>query len=231
MPNPGPGLFIDERARISTARAYSAALRFLRTGPVNESGETWREARQHLRPALGKIVRWYWANRDHDEQTTFADMKPEVRRLRQRLRRLQAAMEKLPRPAAHALNMQMSRRLGSGPVIADHFAKVRALNAALDQACTPILDRKNKKGRSVSVEKACASLWEVWEAVTGRPFVRQWETAKTPARLVAARGSHEFIKPDALFAQIVLRAVDPEVTVQGVRNGLKCVAETRPKSG
>lgn len=231
MPNPGPGLFVDERAQVSTLRAYRAALRFLRTAPIEKSGVKWREARHHLRPPLLEIVRWYWANRDYDERTTFADMKPEARRLRQRLRRLQAAMDKLPRPVVHALNMQLSRRLGGGPVVTEHFAEVRAANAALDQACSPILDRKNKKGRRVSVEKACAALWKVWESVTGRPFVRQWETGKTPARLVAARGSREFVGPDALFVQIVLRAIDPEVTIPALRNDLKRIAANRPKSG
>lgn len=231
MPNPGPGLFVDKRSRVGTVRAYSTALRFLRMGPVNQRGVTWCEARQHLRPALGEIVRWYWANRDSDHQTSFSDMKPEVRRLRQRLRRLQVAMDKLPRPVAHALNIQMSRHGGGGLVVADYLAEVRSANAALDQACAPILNRKNKKSRSLSVEKACAALWKVWEEITGRPFVRNWETAKTPARLIATRGPREFVGLDALFVQIVLCAVDPGVTIQALRNGLKGVAASRPKSG
>lgn len=209
IPNPGPGLFLDERTRVSTRRAYGAALRYLRTAPGKPSEVKWRESRRHLRPALSDIVRWYWANHDEDNRTTFADMKPEIRRLRQRLRRLQAVIDKLPRPVAHALNMQISRRVGGGPVVADHLAKVRTAHAALDQACAPILDRKNKKGRDLSVERACAALWEVREAITGRPFTRTWGTTKTPARQAAERGSREFVGPDALFVQITLRAIDP----------------------
>ena len=231
MANPGPGLFLDERARVSNLRAYSAALRLVRTSPVKQSGVDWRDARQHLRPALGEIARCYWANRDYDERTTFVDMKPEVRRLRQRLRRLQAAIDELSRPVVHALNMQISRGVGGRPIVSDHLADVQATNAALDRACAPILDRKNKKGRAVSLEKACAVLWEAWEAVTGRPFVRHWETGKTPARLVATRGSREFVGIDALFVQITLRAIDQEVTVQALRNGLKQVARVKSKSG
>ena len=229
--NPGPGLFVDERARVSTGRAYCAILRFLRDAAGQKLGVAWRDARPHVRPALREVVRCYWANRDYDQRTTLGDMKSDAQRLRQHLRRSGEIIDALPRPVVHALNLQMSRKLGGGPLVRDHLADFSVAMATLKEASRTIAERKNKKGARISVEKACAALWDMCEAMTGRPFVRQWQTGKTPARLIAARGAREFVGLDALFVQVTLRAVDSEVTVAQIRTGLKQVAAAKAKSG
>ncbi len=230
MPNLGPGLFLDERARIGTTRTYRAILSFLRTVSIERSGVGWREARQHLRPVLENIVQRYWADSDYDKRLTWADMKLEVRRLRQRLRRLQAAIDELPRPVAQALNFEISRRAGDGLVVSDHLTRARTSNVAIECACKPILKRRSKKTPSLSVRQACAALLSLREAITGQPFTRTWATVKTRDRLVAARGPREFASTDALFVQVALGAIDPTVTISTIRSGLKDVAQAKPKS-
>ena len=212
--NPGPGLFFDQRARLSTARAYRMIRRFLRSGEGQKLSFGWGDARAIMKPALPEIARRYWANHDYDRRITFSEIKSDAKHLREHLRRLHVILDALPRPLVQVLNNQVSRRVGGSPGRKEYLADFRAASTMLKRASKTIATRKNKKNASASAENACAALWGVWETVTGQPFVRQWETGETAARYVKDRGSREFVGVDALFVQVSLRAIDSDRVAQ-----------------
>jgi hypothetical protein len=78
QPNYGPGLFVDDRARLSTVRAYSALARFLRkqSSKNREPAMQQRRARTPREPAGGSPARHAGEPRCHVSSSSRSQLWP-----------------------------------------------------------------------------------------------------------------------------------------------------------
>lgn len=225
--NFGPGMFLDARANTSTIAARRAVLRYVKSiGKVStlpNRRRCWRETRVELL----QVARHYWADHDYDERMKRKEIRHETRLFQRRLVRFREGLKLLPRHVAVALDKAVSRsdwEATADERAAGSFKTAIALVAKLETASENILRVSGKKERDLRIERACHRLWKLVEKSTGREFTRTWTICNTPPGLINAWGSRQFDKPDALFVQVVICAIDPRVKLNAIRDGLKRVA-------
>ncbi|WP_152047142.1 hypothetical protein [Aureimonas psammosilenae] len=172
------------------------------------------------------VVRHYNADKADDDRFTFPQMKGEVRRLKKKMEDVHEKMSGLPKQVRSALNAEMRKVLKLNRDQLDHIQVVNEYFETLRAACDEILDADGSKRPRTCVVNACRRLWDMWETACGRRFIRTWTSAS--GRPKAAE--EQFDNADAGFVHAVLTAIDPEIRLSQVRDGLKQVAKARGRS-
>ena len=217
VPNQGLGLSADSRVRASRKRVGRVASNLLGGPDRNraEAKKVWIE--------LLAITRTYWADWDRDKQTTFGDIKANLRNFRRRLISMLEALDELAPAVRRELNSDRMF-LNGDRVYKDYVGEVRAevdqLRAATDHVAAP----KYAKVKAVAVARCCSGLAAVWEETTSQRFARTKEFD------LGSRGS-EFTAAGVRFVQLAMNAIDSNVGFKQVHSWLtdKTQVESRKK--
>lgn len=212
--NRGAGMFPTERAIEAGTEAYASALEFLK-GDINDADTI--DLNAFGRRQLTMIAHEYWNDLDFDQRTTYAQTNRATEAIQAHLIDVVAALKKIPPNVRRALSALAYRcptetERTSKSIVDEAIAVNTILRRAIDEAKKNV----NKRRPKMAVKNACVKLMELRRRSIGRDLHSDTTRAIAPGRDLRAGYSQEFRNRDAQFVYVVLRTIDPEVSVKTV---------------
>ncbi|WP_311274940.1 hypothetical protein [Methylobacterium sp. WCS2018Hpa-22] len=222
QPNLGIKLF-RERAveKASTRRAYFVLRSFVSYENSAAAKDKWRDNRQLTLHGLCHTSARYWSDKEHDDRAAAGSIRAELGKLKAHADALVQGMESLSPAARRGLSGKIVSEILKRPLSQRTFDD--ALQAAKDiQASIDLLvSHKASKRTQASIRNACGAIVSVRERLSGKPFLRSYESTKRGANSKFTTGKTEFSSLDALFVQAAMQAIDPTLELPPIKTGLR----------
>lgn len=229
-PNFGPGLFMDNRAQHSANKACAQCRNFMNSLPKTTE-HTPALINAQLDDALILIARYYWSDFDYENRVKRTEIKSELSKFAPTLKLLMDCMKDLSPLARQAINIELAKsNKQSEYEFADRFLQFENCSSSISGVIATFVEPKNKRTPGVRMKRACRSLIKIWEKLTEDDFSGALDT-------IAERSGNKKNPNDAFFnfgpqfVLTILRAIDPSIEIERVRNGLREALRDREKDG
>lgn len=228
--SPGPGLFIDERARQSARQAYGSICRFLRSISSEQYKKDWRDVRTIIRPAILEIARCYWADWDHDHRLDRAKIRSDIKNFRKASATVICALRRFETDARQTINNQAVPHLRRrGLPERDGLSQLRDILLVLGRASRPIGNERNLREAETCIKNACRRSWDLWEDLFEQKFSRNYEIIPKRSLKTNKNLLEDFVKREHQFVHVILYSINNQITASKIRSALNMVAQRRPK--
>ena len=207
-------MFPMERAIEGGSEAYANALGFLKDD-VNDA-ENINLGAFDLNQ-LTMIAHEYWNDLDFDQRTTYSQTNRVTEGIQAQLVNVLTLLENIPhnvRRAVSALAQQHRTETYQHPknIVEEAIAVNTTLKRAIDEANKNANERRPK----TAVKNACVKLMTLRLRLIGRDLLADTTRVKAPDRDVNNGYPEDFRNRDAQFVYVVLRTIDPKVSVKTV---------------
>lgn len=219
-PNLGPGLFVDARAQHSADQACAQYRSFLGSLPKNAEHTPALIVAQ-VDDALILVARYYWSDFDYENRVKRAAIKEELRRFAPTLKLLMDCMNGLSPIARRTINIELAQLDKQSEYgFEDRFSRFEKNISSISDVVAAFVEPKNKRVSGIRLKRACSSLANIWEKVSQTGFSGALDT-------IAERSgdgkdpNDAFVNLGPQFVLTMLRAIDPSIELETVRNGLR----------
>ncbi len=189
--------------------AFRATRSFLMENPKSLSLE------QAISTSLQKVFSEYIYHNTH-HRTTLAQGNEELKAISELAATLYKCLSAASNQAIFSIEKEVQFKIGNKDArgfVADVLPKLKQIN----EACGASLKIKGKKSKRLALNNCCTGLWHIREEMSGCAFTRTFDTA-------AGRDGEQFTHQDALFVQVAIKAVDPDVQLKTIKSELKSIS-------
>jgi hypothetical protein len=187
------------------------------------------QKRATLTQELQSIARRYWEQHRDAERPPAEWYRTKVGRIQKQAEHLLKLLREPHGTALSQLRVRTEQRMGL-PLLGGYTQEPRSIEQLLDdlvgvcKACT--FGSVRGAPNQAHIKTAVASLREVWINFTGKEFPLNLQSADNrkdrDGRRAAEQDSDEaFTSPGPRFVQVIMRRVDPNVRISGIRTALR----------
>lgn len=222
QPNLGIKLFRDRGAdKASTRRAYFVLRNFVSYESPAVAKDIWRENRQPTLQGLCHTSARYWSDKEHDDRSAAGSIKAELGKLKAHADALVQGMESLSPAARRGLSGKIVSEILKRPLSPRSFNDALLAAKDIQTSIDLLVSRKASKRTQASIRNACGAIVSVRERLSGKTFLRSYESTKRGANSKFTTGKIEFSSLDALFVQAAMQAIDPTLELPPIKTGLR----------
>ena len=208
-------------------RVQKAISKFLAKARKDENEPSLDQLNAHW-PILEGVIYRYYSDFDADNQKTRSELKADVRRIASTSRKLESMLINAPEALIQMISVGLDDRKSSSGV-STSISIISTSVSVLAALCSGILDIRLKREAKTRVLNACRVLWNLREELTAKQFNRSWDDADVSNESKRDGMVRRLTSADARFVQVIVHAIDPEVTMGRVRTELKKIARSNPR--